>query len=60
MKVISIYKNLFIFLCLGTVLFSGTDVHYVGDKSCVGCHAKEVHEWKGSDHDMAMKKPTMP
>lgn len=28
---------------------------YVGDASCITCHSKEVHEWKGSDHDLAMQ-----
>lgn len=27
---------------------------YVGDHGCVSCHSKEVSEWKGSDHALAM------
>ncbi len=28
---------------------------YVGDASCVTCHAKETKLWKGSHHDLAMQ-----
>jgi len=31
------------------------DPKLVGDAKCVACHEKEVKEWKGSHHDMAMK-----
>ena len=33
------------------------DPKLVGDAKCVSCHEKEVKEWKGSHHDMAMKLP---
>ncbi len=29
--------------------------HYVGGKSCVGCHAEQTKAWTGSDHDLAMQ-----
>ena len=32
------------------------DPKLVGDAKCIACHEKEVKEWKGSHHDMAMKK----
>ena len=31
---------------------------YVGRSSCAECHAKEVDEWRGSDHDRAMDRAT--
>lgn len=31
------------------------DPKLTGDAKCVSCHEKEVKEWKGSHHDMAMK-----
>ncbi len=27
---------------------------YVGRSACIECHQKEYHDWKGSDHDLAM------
>ena len=51
-------KQLLIMLLLTSTLFSDNNATYVGDKACAACHAKEVKEWKGSDHDMAMKEPT--
>jgi len=52
-------KKFFLFFSfLLTVLSADTNTTYVGDKSCIECHRMEVHEWKGSHHDMAMKKPT--
>ena len=51
-------KQLWTLLILTSALFSDNNVTYVGDKACVACHANEVNEWKGSDHDMAMKEPT--
>ncbi len=37
-----------------STLFATQSARYVGDKSCIECHSKETHEWKGSHHDMAM------
>ena len=51
-------KKLFLLLLLSSALFPNTNATYVGDKACISCHAKEVKEWKGSYHDMAMKEPT--
>jgi len=28
--------------------------HYVGAAACAGCHAKETHAWRGSQHASAM------
>jgi Tfp pilus assembly protein PilF len=52
-----IKKTFLTLLCI-TALFAGETTHYVGDKTCVECHAKEFKEWEGSDHDLAMKEPT--
>ena len=41
-------------LFISSSLFSDNHATYVGDKACLSCHAKEVKEWKGSDHDLAM------
>lgn len=30
--------------------------NYVGDGTCISCHAEEVDAWKGSHHDLAMQK----
>jgi tetratricopeptide (TPR) repeat protein len=50
-------KNILILFCLSTLVFSKEVASYVGDKACIQCHSKEVHEWKGSHHDLAMKEP---
>jgi len=47
-------KQLFSILLLITALFADNNATYVGDKACLECHAKEVKEWKGSHHDLAM------
>ena len=47
-------KNLLILLLLASPLFADNNANYIGDKACAACHAKEVNEWHGSDHDMAM------
>jgi len=47
-------KSLFIFVLFVSTLLSNTLSTYVGDKACTACHQKELHEWKGSHHDMAM------
>jgi tetratricopeptide (TPR) repeat protein len=52
------YKKLFLLFLLSSALFADTNATYVGDKACSACHSKEVKEWTGSHHDMAMKKPT--
>ena len=38
-----------------SALFAEHNATYIGDKACVSCHAKEVKEWKGSDHELAMQ-----
>ena len=47
-------KLLVLPLLLLSVSFADNNTTYVGDKACTACHTKEVKEWKGSDHDMAM------
>jgi tetratricopeptide (TPR) repeat protein len=34
------------------------EVTFSGGKSCIECHQKEYHLWKGSDHDKAMADAT--
>ncbi len=46
-------KHLLLLLSI-FVMIHANDSTYIGDKSCVSCHAKEMHEWKGSHHDEAM------
>lgn len=43
-------------LTLSLSIVADQNASYVGDTSCVECHSKEVKEWKGSDHDLAMKE----
>jgi len=31
---------------------------YVGKEACIECHQAEYHDWKGSDHDLAMDYAT--
>ncbi|PWU03031.1 MAG: hypothetical protein C5B52_04175 [Bacteroidetes bacterium] len=33
---------------------TAVNAEYVGDKTCVNCHAKQYADWKKSDHYMAM------
>ena len=47
-------KKIFLILTLFSVVFSEEQTTYIGDKACAECHAKEVKEWKGSHHDLAM------
>ena len=47
-------KKLFFLLILTSALFADNNATYVGDKACTVCHEKEVKEWKGSHHDLAM------
>ena len=47
-------KKLFFILTLLSIVFAEEQATYVGDKACAECHSKETHEWKGSDHDLAM------
>ncbi len=49
-------KKIFIFLTLLSALFAEEQATYVGDKACAECHSKEMKEWKGSHHDLAMKE----
>ena len=48
------YKILSILLLCSMILYS-KQLNYVGNASCVVCHDKETHEWKGSHHDLAMQ-----
>ena len=41
-----------------TCLPEGTSARYVGRQSCVQCHARQVEDWTGSDHDLAMDLAT--
>ncbi len=47
-------KQLFLLLILLSISFADNNATYVGDKACTACHEKEVKEWKGSHHDLAM------
>ena len=47
-------KYLLLPFLLLSALFAENNATYVGDKACVSCHTKEVKEWKGSHHDLAM------
>jgi len=47
-------KKLFLILMLFSFVFAQEQATYVGDKACAECHSKEVKEWTGSDHDLAM------
>ncbi|MEA3456179.1 MAG: multiheme c-type cytochrome, partial [Campylobacterota bacterium] len=47
-------KKIFLILVLLTAITAEESASYIGDKSCVECHSKEVQEWKGSHHDLAM------
>ncbi len=47
-------KKIFSFLTLLSALFAEPQATYVGEQSCVECHADETHAWEGSHHDMAM------
>ena len=47
-------KHFLTLLLLFTSLFADNNATYIGDKACTACHTKEVKEWHGSDHDMAM------
>lgn len=35
-------------------LIYADNAHYIGDKTCVSCHKKEMYEWSGSQHAQAM------
>ena len=48
------YKIILLNLIFLSALLADNNATYVGDKACMTCHDKEVKEWKGSDHDMAM------
>jgi len=49
-------KRFILFSLLFSALMADNNAAYVGDKSCIACHKKEVREWKGSHHDLAMMK----
>jgi tetratricopeptide (TPR) repeat protein len=36
----------------------GLTAHYVGRNQCIRCHAKQYHDWLGSDHEQAMAVAT--
>ena len=47
-------KYIFLILTLMCVVFAQQTSSYVGEKACAECHSKEMHEWQGSHHDLAM------
>lgn len=47
-------KIVLIITFIFTFSFSEDQSNYIGDKACVACHTKEVKEWTGSHHDLAM------
>lgn len=47
-------KKIFLILALLSVVFAEEQASYVGEKACAECHSKEMHEWQGSHHDLAM------
>ena len=47
-------RKLFLILTLLSFVFAQEQANYVGDKACAECHSKEVKEWTGSHHDLAM------
>jgi len=49
-------KKIFLHIVFFSMVFAQEQASYVGDKSCVQCHKKEMQEWKGSHHDLAMKE----
>lgn len=49
-------KKIFLILTLLSAVFAEEQATYVGDKACAECHSKEMKEWKGSHHDLAMKE----
>ncbi|SFV56221.1 probable deca-heme c-type cytochrome [hydrothermal vent metagenome] len=49
-------KRIVLVLMLSTLLSADNNATYIGDKSCIECHAKEVRDWQRSDHDLAMKE----
>ncbi len=48
-------KLCFLLTVTFSVLFAVNDISYIGDQACAECHVKELKEWTGSHHDMAMK-----
>ncbi len=47
-------KILLFLLIFPAVIMAADNATYVGDKACAECHSKEVKEWRGSHHDLAM------
>ncbi len=47
-------KILLFLLIFPAVIMAADNATYVGDKGCAECHSREVKEWKGSHHDLAM------
>ena len=47
-------KYFVLFSLFLSTLLADNNATYVGDKSCIVCHAKEMKEWRGSHHDLAM------
>jgi len=50
-----IHKLFLLITLFFSSLFANSTASYVGDKSCVSCHASEFKAWKGSHHDLAMQ-----
>jgi len=48
------FKALLLSLTFFSAVLADSNATYIGDKTCIACHTKEVKEWKGSDHEMAM------
>ncbi|MCP4173389.1 MAG: hypothetical protein GY758_21745, partial [Fuerstiella sp.] len=40
------------------VLPEGRTANYVGRTACASCHQRQVEQWTGSDHDLAMDLAT--
>ncbi len=52
----TVKKSIFLILTLLCAVLANEQATYVGEKACAECHNKEMHEWKGSYHDLAMMK----
>ena len=47
------FKKFVLVIVFFSALFA-EEATYIGDKACAQCHSKEVKEWTGSHHDLAM------
>ena len=52
-------KKILLLLVLSSSLIVAENAHYVGDTSCIECHAKEFKAWQGSHHDLAMMEASV-